>query len=51
MNTVLQQPFIQVALPILIGFLAVGIWQNRRLDDIIARLGEIENKLARRVVR
>jgi cytochrome oxidase assembly protein ShyY1 len=42
---ILNAPFIQITLPIVIGFVAVGIWQNRRLDDIIARLARIETKL------
>ena len=53
-SAILQMPFVQVALPIVISFVAVGIWQNRRLDDIIARLARIEAKLddhAERIVR
>ncbi len=45
MISLLQQPFIQVTLPILIGFVAIGIWQNKRLDDIMGRLGRIEDRL------
>jgi hypothetical protein len=37
-TTLLQQPFIQITLPILIGFIAVGVWQNKRIDDFRADL-------------
>lgn len=48
MNPMLQQ-FLSVALPIMITFVAV-IWfaqwsQNKRLDDIVARLAAIEARL------
>lgn len=46
MNAILNAPFIQITIPILVGFLAVGAWQNRRLDDIIACLARIEGKLS-----
>jgi hypothetical protein len=43
------QQFLSVALPIMITFVAtiwIAAWaQNKRLDDIIARLGRIESKL------
>ena len=45
LTAISQLPFVQVALPIMVTFIAVGIWQNRRLDDIIGRLGRIESKL------
>jgi hypothetical protein len=45
LTAISQLPFVQVALPIVVTFIAVGIWQNRRLDDIIGRLGRIESKL------
>jgi cytochrome oxidase assembly protein ShyY1 len=51
---ILQQPFVQITLPVVIGFVAVGVWQNRRLDDIIHRLARIEQKLddhSERIVR
>jgi cytochrome oxidase assembly protein ShyY1 len=51
---ILQQPFVQITLPVVIGFVAVGVWQNRRLDDIIHRLARIEAKLddhSERIVR
>jgi low affinity Fe/Cu permease len=58
-TSLIQQPFIQVALPILIGFFLTVIVQNkrfedlnrrfddmnRRLDEIIKRLDRIESKL------
>lgn len=48
----LNQPFFQVALPIMLTFL-IAVWvnnkafdaTNRRLDDIVARLGRIEDRL------
>lgn len=56
--TLFQQPFFQVTLPIMVTFVAT-IWlaswaQNKRLEEIIARLGRIETKLddhAERIVR
>lgn len=50
MNPLLQQPFFQVTLPMMIT-LIVGVWtmistNNRRLDDIIRRLERIEALLA-----
>ena len=45
----LNQPFFQVALPIMVT-ISASIWamistNNRRLDDIAARLGRIEDRL------
>ena len=44
-----NQPFFQITLPLMVTFIAT-IWaatwlQNKRLDDIIARLKRIEEKL------
>lgn len=44
MNPMLQQ-FTAVALPIILALAGAAWLQNRRLDDIIARLGRIEGKL------
>jgi ABC-type sugar transport system permease subunit len=46
----LNQPFFQITLPLMATFVA-AIWlaswsQNKRLDDIVARLTRIENLLA-----
>ena len=46
----LNQPFFQITLPLMTTFVA-AIWfaswsQNKRLDDIVARLTRIENLLA-----
>lgn len=49
---ILQNQFVQVALPIMFTVL-IAAWMNskgldginRRLDDIVARLGRIETKL------
>lgn len=45
----LNQPFFQVALPIMVTMI-ITVWalistNNRRLDDIVARLGRIEDRL------
>jgi 23S rRNA C2498 (ribose-2'-O)-methylase RlmM len=61
-----QQPFIQVALPIMVT-LVVTVWtaqwaqnkrfddlrqdMNRRLDEVIARLDRIERKLDNRIIK
>jgi hypothetical protein len=44
MNPMLQQ-FTAVALPIILALAGAAWVQNRRLDDIIARLARIEAKL------
>jgi hypothetical protein len=46
---VLNQPFFQVALPIMVTLVA-SVWalistNNKRLDDIVVRLGRIEERL------
>jgi hypothetical protein len=51
MNQLLQQPFFQVTLPIVVT-LVVTIWlaswsQNKRFDDIHCRLDEIIKRLER----
>jgi hypothetical protein len=40
---ILNLPFVQVALPILIGFTTIGFWQNARLDEMSKR---IDHRLA-----
>jgi GTPase len=50
--TILQQPFVQVALPIIVA-LTLAAWlqnkrfddMNRRIDEVIQRLDRIETKL------
>jgi uncharacterized protein YPO0396 len=44
-TTLLQQPFIQITLPILIGFVAVGVWQNKRIDDFRADLKQFRTEV------
>jgi hypothetical protein len=39
------QQFTAAALPIILGLAGAAWLQNRRLDDIIVRLGRIEGKL------
>jgi len=46
---VLNQPFFQVALPIMVTMVAT-VWalistNNKRLDDIVLRLGRIEERI------
>ena len=46
---ILNQPFFQVALPIMVTMI-LTVWalistNNKRLDDIVARLGRIEDRL------
>lgn len=38
-------PVIQITLPLLIGMFLAGWMQNRRLDDIVTRLGRVEDLL------
>jgi len=52
---VLNQPFFQVALPIMVTMVAT-VWalvstNNKRLDDIVARLGRIEDEMSARLGR
>lgn len=52
MVTMLNQPFVQVALPMMFTILLAG-WANskgfdgvnKRIDDIVGRLGRIEDRL------
>ena len=48
MNQLLQQPFIQVALPILIGFFTMGWINNSRLSDMNKRIDELRSDMNRR---
>jgi hypothetical protein len=50
-SLLLQQPFIQITLPILIGFVAVGVWQNKRIDDLRAYLREFRAEMNSRLDR
>ena len=52
MNQFLQQPFTQVALPIVITIVVAAFVNskgldgvNKRIDDIVSRLGRIEDRL------
>lgn len=38
-------PVVQITLPLLAGMWVASHAQNKRLDDIIARIGRIENEL------
>jgi GTPase len=44
---ILQQPFIQVALPILIGLTLAAWLQNKRFDDVNRRIDEVIRRLDR----
>ena len=52
MAPMLNQPFFQVALPLMFTIL-IAVWANskgldgvnKRLDDIVARLGRVEDRL------
>ena len=46
---VLNLPFVQIALPILIGFLSVGVWQNKRLDEMSKRSDGPIDEMGRRL--
>lgn len=41
----LNQPFFQVALPIMFTIFIAAWNNNRRIDDILVRLGKIEDRL------
>lgn len=40
-------PVIQITLPLLAGMFLAGWMQNRRLDDIVARLVKLEERLGK----
>jgi tetrahydromethanopterin S-methyltransferase subunit G len=45
---VVNLPFVQVALPILIGFVTIGWWQNKRLDEMSRRFDDRFSEMTRR---
>ncbi len=45
---VLNLPFVQVALPILIGFLMMNLSQNKRMDEMSRRFDDRFNDVSRR---
>jgi tetrahydromethanopterin S-methyltransferase subunit G len=45
---VLNLPFVQVALPILIGFVTIGWWQNKRLDEMGRRFDDRLDEMSKR---
>jgi tetrahydromethanopterin S-methyltransferase subunit G len=45
---VMNLPFVQVALPILIGFITIGWWQNKRLDEMSRRFDDRFSEMTRR---
>ena len=45
----LNTRFVQVALPILIGFITIGWWQNKRLDEISKRIDDLANRVDSRL--
>jgi hypothetical protein len=46
-TSLIQQPFVQVALPIVIGLLLTVIAQKKRFDDLNRRLDDINRRLDR----
>ncbi len=44
---ILQQPFIQVALPIMVALTLAAWLQNKRFDDVNRRIDEIIRRLDR----
>jgi len=42
-----QQPFIQIALPIIITFVVASWSQNKRIDEVSRRLDDIVQRLTR----
>jgi hypothetical protein len=42
-----QQPFIQIALPIIITFVVASWSQNKRIDEVSKRLDDIVQRLTR----
>jgi low affinity Fe/Cu permease len=46
-QAILNLPFVQVALPIMLTFAAAFFLQNKRIDDINRRLDEIIRRLER----
>ncbi len=47
-TNVVNMPFVQVALPILIGFITIGWWQNKRLDEMGRRFDDRIDAAAKR---
>jgi len=48
-SNLLQQPFIQVALPILIGLTLAAWLQNKRFDDVNRRIDEFRSDMNQRL--
>lgn len=48
-TNILNMPFIQVALPILIGFVAINWSQNKRIVEISKRIDDLANRLDKRL--
>ena len=48
---ILQQPFIQVALPIIVALTLAAWLQNKRFDDINHRLDEFRSDVNKRLER
>jgi hypothetical protein len=44
-----QQPFFQVALPIIVAFAIATLFQSRRIDDIGKRIDDLRDSLNRRL--
>jgi len=44
-----QQPFIQVALPIIVTFAIATLFQSKRIDDLSKRIDDLRDSLGRRL--
>ena len=47
-STILQQPFVQVALPIIIALMLAAWMRNKRFDDLNLRISELRSDFSQR---
>jgi hypothetical protein len=50
-STILQQPFVRVALPIIIALMLAAWMQNKRFDDLNQRISEFRAEINKRLER
>lgn len=50
-TTLLQQPFVQVALPIIVALMLAAWLQNKRSDDVNRGIGELRQEIVPRLDR
>ena len=48
-TTLLQQPFFQITVPLLIGLFLAAWLQNKRFDDVNGRFSDLRSDLNRRL--